>query len=133
MQMLSWLKIKKMFFRSNVARLVRSRTAPLVRRGRAWENRLAIRKSQRFQQGFIWSDRMAFSKPCSIRDVSMTGTRVDLYNAAVKSHLLAGIVTLYFPADDREIDCRVMWRTGRSVGLQFVGSYRPATRLYGGR
>ena len=83
--------------------------------------------------GNVWSEQMAFSKACIIRNVSATGARIDLASGTIRAHLLTGTITLYFQSDNREIDCQVMWRTGRSIGVRFVGSFRPPTRQYGAR
>jgi hypothetical protein len=95
------------------------------------DKRLTTRRRQRFAGGYIWSDRMAASKACNIRDLSSTGARIDLLNSAVKAHTLTGILTLYLQAEKQEIDCQVMWRDGDSIGLRFLGAYRPPTRQYG--
>ncbi len=82
-------------------------------------------------QGFIWSDGMAFPKECSVRDLSVTGARIDLPNDKVRSLTLVDMLILYFPAEKREIECQVAWRSGRSMGLRFIGPYRDPTRRYG--
>jgi PilZ domain-containing protein len=119
----SWQKLKKLF--SSAA--VLPHTRQIVRK----ERRSAVRKRQRLMQGYIWSEHMAFSKACIVRNLSATGARIDLLSSSVKTHTLTGTITLYFQADRREIDCQVAWRTGRSVGLRFIGSFRPPTRAYG--
>jgi hypothetical protein len=123
MQLTPWNKIKGLF--------VHSDADAEDKKPAQKEKRLARRKSQRLVNGFIWSEGMAFSKECSIRDLSVTGARVDLLNDEIKSHTLTGILTLYLPSDKREIDCKVKWQSGRMVGLQFIGSYRAPTRRYG--
>lgn len=120
-----WHKIKNIFSRP-VARA----PGKAIRRE---ENRTAVRKRQRMMEGFIWSERMAYAKACTIRDLSITGARIDLLDGDVKTHMLVGTMTLYLPSDKREIDCQLMWRSGRQVGLRFLGSYRAPTRRYGGR
>ena len=118
-----WHRLKKMFSSSDAP-------SPAKQIGRQ-EMRAAVRKRRRLMQGYIWSQHMAFSKACNIRSVSATGARVDLCSGTVKTRTLTGTVTLYFQADKREIDCEVAWRTGRSIGLHFIGSFRPPTRRYG--
>lgn len=73
---------------------------------------------------------MAFPKPCRIINLSSLGARVDLLNAAATSFSLASVVTLYIPADNHEIDCRPVWRSGAAIGLQFISLPRAATRRY---
>jgi hypothetical protein len=119
-----WHKLKEMLAGSDA----RPRAAG-CRSGE--DKRLTTRRRQRFAGGYIWSDRMAASKVCNIRDLSSTGARIDLLNSAVKAHTLTGILTLYLPAEKQEIDCQVMWRDGASIGLRFLGAYRPPTRQYG--
>jgi hypothetical protein len=122
--MISWRKIKQDILRSGT---------PSAARKSGKDKRLAIRRKQRLSQGFIWSERMAFSKTCSIRDISATGACIDLDNSAVKHQTMKGIMSFYSPADKQEIDCEVVWRTGGSVGLRFIGAYREPTRAYGRR
>jgi hypothetical protein len=124
--MAMWNNFKDMFVRSEKPpRPTPARTGPNKRR--------TVRKAQRFAEGFIWSDHMAASKACAIRDLSVTGARIDLLNGAVNPQTLRGVLTLYFPSEKREIDCKLMWRAGGRIGLEFVGPYRPPTRQYGSR
>jgi hypothetical protein len=123
MQMKPWRRIKELFGHSDAP------SAAKQEKGR--ENRSTIRRPQRLVQGYIWSDRMAFPKECTIRDLSITGARIDLRDDDAKAHMLIGTLTLYFPADKQEIDCQVVWRVKRSMGLRFIGTYRAPTRRYG--
>lgn len=98
---------------------------------KAEERRLGIRRPQRMSQGYIRSEVMASSKPCSIRNISTSGARIDVLSDTIKTHALLDGITLYFAAERREIDCEVMWRKERSIGVRFVGPYRTPTRKYG--
>ena len=93
--------------------------------------RIALRKAQRLQEGFVWSERMLTPRACSIRDASATGARVDIWDETVKPSLLGGDLTLYFCGDRNEVDCSAMWRKGHSIGLRFTSRFRPPTRRYG--
>jgi hypothetical protein len=118
-----WNRLKRIFSSTDVrpaAKLVAKR-----------ERRGAVRKRQRMMEGFIWTEHMAFSKACTIRNLSATGARADLLSGTVKTHALTGTVTLYLGPDKREIDCQMVWRIGRSIGLRFIGPFRPPTRQYG--
>lgn len=95
------------------------------------ERRIAQRRAQRFVEAYLWSDRMAASKPCNVRNLSITGARIDLLGGPVKPDLLTGTLTIYFPGEKREIDCEVMRRVGKSLGIKFVGAYREPSRKYG--
>jgi hypothetical protein len=118
-----WRRIKELFGHSD--------TSPPARQEKGRENRSTIRRPQRLVQGYIWSDSMVFPKECTIRDLSITGARIDLRDDDTKAHMLIGTITLYFPTDKQEIDCQVVWRVKRSVGLRFIGTYRAPTRRYG--
>lgn len=120
--MAPWHKIKKLF--------VEYDQAPRRKGREGREKRVAIRRSQRHMQAFLWSDRMIVPREGSIRNRSATGARMDLYDGGVKSHLLTGNLALCFPADNQEIDCQVVWRAGRSIGLRLVGPYREPLRRY---
>ena len=118
-----WRRIKELFGHSDAS--------PPAKQEKGRENRSTIRRPQRLAQGYIWSGSMVFPKECTIRDLSITGARIDLRDDDTKAHMLAGTITLYFPADKQEIDCQVVWRVKRSMGLRFIGTYRAPTRRYG--
>ncbi|MBR0961761.1 helix-turn-helix domain-containing protein [Bradyrhizobium japonicum] len=61
------------------------------------------------------------SVPCTIRDVSGTGARLQLNS----SLWVAEQFTLTFRSGLRK-DCRVAWRKGRLIGSAFVGGYASA-------
>jgi hypothetical protein len=119
-----WRKVKETFTRP-------CEPPPPVEKRNWREKRLATRRSPRFVHAYIWSEQMAASKPCHVRNLSISGARLDLFNGAVKTQMLTGLLTLYFPDEKHEIDCEVMRRIGRSLGVRFVGSYRVPTRKYG--
>src|SRR5262245_52442924 len=95
-----WQTFKKIFTKPEI----KPEPKPPVRKLTGAEKRQAIRKRQRLMEGFLWSDRMAYSKACTIRDVSVSGARIDLLNSGIKTHMLVGPLTLYFSTDKREID-----------------------------
>ena len=121
--MTNWQQFKSFF--------VGSETARRPKKLRNGEKRIVTRKRQRMTEAYIWSPSMAYSKNCRLRDVSSTGARVEFCNEPVKIDELDRNLTLYIPLEKREIDCRIAWRKGRSIGIEFRGGYRPATRLYG--
>jgi PilZ domain len=123
--MISWRKIKAMFVSSDAKPAAKKKDAEQ-------DKRLGMRKPQRLVQGYIWSERMAFSKACSIRNISVSGARIELRDGTLKAHKRSDVLILYVPADKREIDCHVAWRAGRSMGLRFIGNYRGPTRRYSG-
>jgi hypothetical protein len=117
-----WRKIRDM--------LIRSDDPSTKDGGGPGSRRLSDRKQQRLVQGVIWSERMAAPKACSIRNLSVSGARIDLLVSGVRRDLLEGDLILYLPAERREIDCQLVWHSGQTIGVRFLGSYREPTRQY---
>lgn len=109
-----------------------STTKPSGKPNKSDEKRIAIRRRQRLAEAYIWSPSMTFSKPCRIRDVSMTGARIEMCDDKVKRQAKGDPLILYFPEEKREIDCKVAWQSGRNIGIEFSGTYRAPTRQYHG-
>lgn len=126
--MLPWDKFKSLFGGADTPPTA-TQTLGLKRQGA--EKRYTVRRNQRLAQGYIWSEHMAASKPCTIRNISATGARIDLLMSGVKMHVTAGMVTLFFSGERQEVECEVMWRSGRSLGLRFASPFRAPTRRYG--
>lgn len=111
---------------------------PLSMRKTSADGRLAVRRKQRFVDGFIWADTMLVARECSVRDLSAVGALVELWNREGRSPKLRELpipdkVVLFVVPDGREIDCKVTWRKDGTLGLKFTGAFRPASRKYGGR
>ena len=117
-----WQKIKDVLLRSD-DQSAKDGKGPGSRR-------LSDRKQQRLVQGLIWSERMAAPKACSIRNLSVSGARIDLLMSGIRRDLLDGDLVLYLPAERREIDCQLVWHSGQTIGVRFLGSYREPTRQY---
>lgn len=58
--------------------------------------------------------------PCTIRDLSSSGCRIQLERATV----LPGHFTLLSELDGLEFVCLPVWRSGITVGIAFEGSAR---------
>lgn len=115
-----------------VQRMLKSETPRSVIRENADDlngKRAVRRKKERLSEGFIASDRMITPRPCSIRDLTVLGSRVDLWEEISPSLLLTG-VTLYSVADRKEVQCEVSWQRGNSLGLRFKGPFREPSRNY---
>lgn len=91
--------------------------------------RAAERKRQRMIEGFISSRTV--TGPCTICDISSTGSKVALWNDSAKPLLPGHRVTLYIPADHKEIDGEVVWSKWPAAGLRFTSAFRKPTRRYG--
>jgi hypothetical protein len=92
--------------------------------------RVAQRKRQRLIDGFVSSARMP-TRPCTVCDMSSTGSRVELWGDNAKPLLFGERVTLYIPSDRQEIDAEVVWRQANVMGLRFTSAFRAPTRPYG--
>jgi PilZ domain len=89
--------------------------------------RAAERKRQRMIDGFIASARRP-TQPCTICDMSSTGSKVELWNDDAKPFGFGDRVTLYIPGDRKEIDCEVRWRKAKAMGLRFTSAVRGSRR-----
>jgi hypothetical protein len=89
--------------------------------------RAAERKRQRLIDGFILSDSMP-TRPCTICDLSATGSRIELWGDAAKLLRPGDHLTLDIPSDGKEIDAEVRWRKADVMGLRFTSAYRTRTQ-----
>jgi hypothetical protein len=94
------------------------------------EMRKFVRVPQRMRGGFLWSEKLIAARPCVIKDLSVTGARIDLAGDPVKLSLLADGARLYFSTEKHEIPCSVRWSKGKSLGLRFEGKPRPPSHAY---
>lgn len=92
--------------------------------------RALVRKRQRLQDAFIVSDKMIKPRACTLLNMTHLGGAVEIWDDTLKDGLLNGEVTLYLPADRKEVVCAVKWRRENSVGLKFVSPMREPTRGY---
>ena len=79
----------------------------------------------------VFADGVSTPWACTVRDLSDGGARLELERAKppVVSEQLPDLVTVHLCPDRTDVDCRIAWRDGRHFGVQFVGEFRPATRL----
>jgi hypothetical protein len=56
--------------------------------------------------------------PCTIRDLSVTGARVEVSDLDVK--IVPPTFDLIVPEDGLTLTCRVVWRNAFRVGVEFV-------------
>ncbi|NJM33705.1 MAG: hypothetical protein HC850_02230 [Rhodomicrobium sp.] len=55
---------------------------------------------------------------------------MDFPNYKTKPSIAGSVLTLYLSSEKEEIDCKVVWWSGQSIGLKFIGPYREPTRQY---
>lgn len=94
------------------------------------DRRAKDRKRQRLIDGFVSSSRMPTPRPCTVCDMSSGGSKVELWNDG-RSLISGDRVTLYIPADRKEVDAEVVWRKENAMGLRFTSAFRTPTRQYG--
>lgn len=94
------------------------------------DRRRALRRRQRESDGYIWCDGLLAPRPCSLEDLSSTGARVALTGSEIPPHLLDKVMRFFVRSEKHEIDCRVAWTNGLTIGLAFLGRPHPPTRTY---
>ena len=63
--------------------------------------------------------------PCTVRDLTETGARLKLQDAAA---LLPERFELIIEIDGLEAECHVVWRKGSDLGVSFLQTRREAPR-----
>jgi methyl-accepting chemotaxis protein len=84
-----------------------------------FRNRAELRKKPRRHFNYnarILTDKEGTMLPCSISDVSETGARITLES---DSELPEQFMLLLTPTGKARRRCRVVWRTGTTVGVEF--------------
>lgn len=98
-----------------------ARAANLRRRDRQPEFMLA---------GMVIASNQSAPIECAVRDRSISGARLELDRSimgpAGTPRSLPSKITLVICREQTEIDCRVVWRDGRHMGVQFLTRPRPA-------
>jgi hypothetical protein len=82
----------------------------------------SMRKERRVAQRFLirgaakiqWKNA-TFPRDCLVTDVSDTGARLYVEDCAVPETFM-----LTFARDDVRRDCRVVWRLGNEIGVEFT-------------
>lgn len=79
----------------------------------------------------VFADGVSAPWACTVRDLSDGGARLELDRAKppVVSEQLPDQIVVHLCPDRTDVDCRIAWRDGRHFGVQFLGDFRPATRL----
>ena len=88
------------------------------------------RVPQRMRSGFVWNEKLIAPRACVIRDLSVKGARIDIIGDPVKPGILAEGIRLYFNTEKHEIQCKVAWLKGQSLGLRFESRPLPPSRTY---
>jgi hypothetical protein len=87
--------------------------------------RAAVRVRQRFVEGRIEWPGMLHTRRCAVKDLSSMGACVELTEDDTPASKVPNAVTLQIVPDQRMIECQIVWRKGRLLGLRFTGKYTP--------
>jgi len=91
----------------------------MVAVGSDYRNRSELRKKPRRAFRYnakILTDRKGTMLACSISDISESGARIVLES---DTPLPERVVLLLTPSGDARRHCRVIWRDGTTVGVEF--------------
>lgn len=75
----------------------------------------------------IQHQSLSASVPCTVRDTSSTGARLEIVaqrGGSISRDRLPDHFTLFMPLDRLEIDCQVMWRQAAQVGVRYTSPAR---------
>ena len=93
------------------------------------DRRFSPRK-RRDGQGLIGLSGSQSTMSCIVKDTSSTGARIELIakrsGEKADPYAVPDRMTLVFvtSADQTEVACQVMWRSGKELGLRYVGPFR---------
>jgi hypothetical protein len=89
--------------------------------------RIMRRQPQRMKYGYLWCDSLITPRPCMIKDLSVSGAKVQNIGEDIKPRLLANGFRIYFADEKREVQCSLAWMKGQMMGLKFEsGSLKPS-------
>lgn len=93
------------------------------------DRRFSPRKA-RDGQGLVGHPGSQSALSCVVKDTSSTGARIELVakrpDEQADPYAVPDKMTLVFvtSADQTEVACQVMWRSGKELGLRYVGPFR---------
>lgn len=92
--------------------------------------RIMKRQPQRMKYGYLWCDSLITPRPCMIKDLSVSGAKVQNIGDEIKPRLLANGFRLYFADEKREVQCSLAWIKGQTMGLKFQSGPMKPSRTY---
>lgn len=101
--------------------------------GASAERRAARRRTEFLIGGLIISSQNQNPHPCVVRDCGATGARLEIEQTDGARRILATDfpehITLYLCQTREEAGCRVVWRDGPHLGVEYVTAMRRSKRL----
>lgn len=92
--------------------------------------RIMRRVPQRMKFGYLWNDGLLTPRLCSIKDLSVSGAKVQNVDDEIKPHIIRDGVRLYFADEKHEIICSLAWVKGNTMGLRFESRPLKPSRHY---
>jgi hypothetical protein len=77
--------------------------------------------------GQIQHHSLAAAMPCTVRDTSSTGARLEIVSQRggnISRDRVPDQFSLFMPLDRLEIDCQVMWRQANLIGIRYTSPAR---------
>ena len=78
------------------------------------------------------ADGLDVCAPCTVRDISATGARLELEPAPKstdrRTPKLPHQLKLHLCPQQTDLECRLVWQDGRHFGVAFVGDIPPVVR-----
>ena len=76
------------------------------------------RRRRRFRSGSISSRDLAISAECIVKDYHSSGAKLEIEDTSD----IPDLFTLVIPEDGTEVECEVVWKSPKQVGVEFVSS-----------
>jgi hypothetical protein len=95
--------------------------------GRPIESRGFARRSELRVSALLHSYGVLEGLACTVHDTSDSGARLQVDDARYLHRTIVHIpsrVRLQFLPWEQEVDCRIVWRDGRHLGVAYLGSIR---------
>jgi hypothetical protein len=80
--------------------------------------------------GYIWHDSLITPRACMIKDLSVSGAKIQNIGEEVKARLLANNFRFYFCDEKHEIICSLAWIKGQTMGIRFESRALKPSRSY---
>lgn len=92
--------------------------------------RIMKRTPQRMKYGYLWCESLITPRPCMIKDLSLSGAKVQNIGEEIKPRLLANGFRLFFANEKHEVRCSLAWIKGQTMGLKFESGPLKPSRTY---
>jgi hypothetical protein len=119
-----------MNFISKASRFLAGDTIRPAPRGKDDCRRVTKRVPQRMKYGYIWHECLITPRPCMIKDLSVSGAKIQNIGEEVKARLLANNFRFFFCDEKHEVLCSLAWMKGQTMGIRFESRAMKPSRSY---